>query len=176
MGIGHGDEVIVPSNTYIATLLAVSETSAKLVPVEPDIATYNIDPQLIESAISERTRAIVPVHLYGQPAAKSAIVDLGNRHGLQILEYGAQSHGARYRGKPIGNHGDTVAWSFYPGKNLSALGDGGAVTMADEELAANLKILRNYGSEKKYHNLVKGYNSRLDEMQAAIDGSEQLTG
>jgi dTDP-4-amino-4,6-dideoxygalactose transaminase len=128
MCIGHGDEVIVPSNTYIATLLAVSETSAKLIPLEPDITTYNIDLQLIESAISERIRAIVPVHLYGQPAAKSAIVDLANRDRLQILEDGAQSHGARYRGKPIGNHGDAVAWSFYPGKNRGALGDGIVVT------------------------------------------------
>lgn len=168
MGIGYGDEVIVPSNTYIATWLAVSETGAKPVPVEPDIATYNIDPQLIEAAISERTRAILPVHLYGQAADMSAILNIAKRYDLKILEDGAQAHGARYRGEPIGNHGDAVAWSFYPGKNLGALGDGGAVTTADGELAANLKILRNYGSEKKYHNVVKGYNSRLDEMQAAI--------
>lgn len=168
MGIGEGDEVIVPSNTYIATWLAVSQVGACPVPVEPDLATYNINPELIEVAISPRTRAILPVHLYGQPADMEPILSIASKHDLKILQDGAQAHGALYRGDRIGSLGDAVAWSFYPGKNLGALGDGGAVTTTNDELAKKLKILRNYGSEKKYHNIVKGSNSRLDELQAAI--------
>lgn len=168
MGIGAGDEVIVPSNTYIATWLAVSQTGARPVPVEPDLATYNIDPARVEAAIGPRTRAILPVHLYGQPADMDPIIALAKKHDLKILEDGAQAHGALYRGRRIGAHGDAVAWSFYPGKNLGALGDGGAITCNDPLLAQDLAILRNYGSEVKYHNMVKGWNSRLDELQAAL--------
>ncbi len=168
MAIGPGDEVIVPSNTYIATWLAVSHVGATVVPVEPDAATYNIDPARIEAAITARTRAIVPVHLYGQPADLAPILALAQRHGLRVLEDGAQAHAARYQGRRLGAHGDAVAWSFYPGKNLGALGDGGAVTTNDATLAARLRELRNYGSKRKYHNEVIGYNSRLDELQAAL--------
>lgn len=168
MGIGEGDEVIVPSNTYIATWLAVSQTGARPVPVEPDLATYNIDPTHIEAAINPRTRAILPVHLYGQPADMDSIIAVAKKHNLKVLEDGAQAHGALYREKRIGGHGDAVAWSFYPGKNLGALGDGGAITCNDPEIAKDISILRNYGSEVKYHNRVKGWNSRLDELQAAL--------
>lgn len=168
MGVGEGDEVIVPSNTYIATWLAVSQTGARPLPVEPDLATYNIDPARIEAAITPRTRAILPVHLYGQPADMDPIIALAKKHDLKILEDGAQAHGALYRGKRIGAHGDAVAWSFYPGKNLGALGDGGAITCNDPQLARDIAILRNYGSEVKYQNMVKGWNSRLDELQAAL--------
>ena len=168
MGIGKGDEVIVPSNTYIATWLAVSQTGARPVPVEPDLATYNIDPTLIEAAINPRTRAILPVHLYGQPADMDPIIALAKKYDLKVLEDGAQAHGALYRRKRIGCHGDAVAWSFYPGKNLGALGDGGAITCNDPQIAQDISILRNYGSEVKYHNMVKGWNSRLDELQAAL--------
>lgn len=168
MGIGEGDEVIVPSNTYIATWLAVSQTGARPVPVEPDLASYNIDPARIAAAITRRTRAILPVHLYGQPADLDPIIALAKKHDLKILEDGAQAHGALYRGKRIGAHGDAVAWSFYPGKNLGALGDGGAITCNDPQLAQDIAILRNYGSEVKYQNMVKGWNSRLDELQAAL--------
>jgi dTDP-4-amino-4,6-dideoxygalactose transaminase len=167
-GIGPGDEVIVPSNTYIATWLAVSHVGATPVPVEPDARTYNIDPARIEAAITPRTRAVVPVHLYGQPADMDAIIAIARKHALKVMEDGAQSHAARYKGKRLGAHGDAVAWSFYPGKNLGALGDGGAVTTNDEALAAKLRVLRNYGSQVKYHNEVIGYNSRLDELHAAL--------
>lgn len=168
MDVGPGDEVIVPSNTYIATWLAVSQCGATPVPVEPSAATYNIDPELIEAAITPRTKVILPVHLYGQPADLDPILDIARRHGLKILEDGAQAHGASYKGKRLGAHGDAVAWSFYPGKNLGAMGDGGAVTTNDERIADRVRVLRNYGSRVKYVNEVKGYNSRLDPLQAAI--------
>lgn len=168
MGVGPGDEVIVPSNTYIATWLAVSQCGATPVPVEPVEGTHNLDPLLIERAITPRTRVILPVHLYGQPADLDPILDIARRHGLQVLEDGAQAHGARYKGRRLGAHGNAVAWSFYPGKNLGALGDGGAVTTNDPELAQRLRILRNYGSRVKYVNEVAGYNSRLDPLQAAV--------
>ena len=168
MDVGPGDEVIVPSNTYIATWLAVSQVGATPVPVEPLPGTHNIDPARIEAAITPRTRVILPVHLYGQPADLAPILDIARRHGLRVLEDGAQAHGARYQGRRIGAHGDAVAWSFYPGKNLGALGDGGAVTTDDPVLADRIRVLRNYGSRVKYVNEVKGVNSRLDPLQAAI--------
>ena len=168
MDVGHGDEVIVPSNTYIATWLAVSHCGAIPVPVEPDEKTYNIDKCLIESAITEKTKAIIPVHLYGQPVDLDPILEIAKKHDLKVLEDAAQCHGAKYKGKRIGTHGDAVAWSFYPGKNLGALGDGGAVTSNNSEIASKLRILRNYGSEKKYYNEIIGYNSRLDPIQAAV--------
>jgi len=168
MDIGPGDEVIVPSNTYIATWLAVSQCGATPVPVEPVEATYNINPALIEAAITPRTKAIIPVHLYGQPADMDEILPIARKHGLRVLEDGAQAHGARYKGKRLGGHGDAVAWSFYPGKNLGALGDGGAITTNDPALAERLKMLRNYGSKVKYVNEEMGYNSRLDPIQAAV--------
>ena len=168
MGIGPGDEVIVPSNTYIATWLAVSYAGAKPVPIEPDERTYNLDPQLIEAAITPRTKALLPVHLYGQPADLDPILSIAREHGLWVLEDAAQSHGARYKGRRIGSHGDAVAWSFYPGKNLGAFGDGGAVTTNDGELAERIRVLGNYGSKVKYINEVQGFNSRLDPLQAAV--------
>lgn len=168
MDVGPGDEVIVPSNTYIATWLAVSQCGATPVPVEPLEATYNIDPGLIEAAITPATKVILPVHLYGQPADMDPILEIAQKHGLKVLEDGAQAHGARYKGKRLGAHGDAVAWSFYPSKNLGALGDGGAVTTDDPELAQRIRVLRNYGSSKKYVNEVQGYNSRLDPIQSAV--------
>ena len=168
MDVGPGDEVIVPSNTYIATWLAVSQCGATPVPVEPDARTFNIDRALIESAITPRTKVILPVHLYGQPADMDPILAIARKHGLRVLEDGAQAHGARYKGKRLGAHGDAVAWSFYPGKNLGAMGDGGAVTTNDPLIADRLRVLRNYGSRVKYVNEVQGYNSRLDPLQAAI--------
>ena len=168
MDVGPGDEVIVPSNTYIATWLAVSQCGAVPVPVEPDPATHNIDPARIEAAITPRTKVILPVHLYGQPADLDPILAIARKHGLRVLEDGAQAHGARYKGRRIGGHGDVVAWSFYPGKNLGALGDGGAITTHDPELADRIRVLRNYGSRVKYVNDVQGYNSRLDPLQAAV--------
>lgn len=168
MDVGPGDEVLVPSNTYIATWLAVSQVGATPVPIEPDERTYNMDPQRIEEAITPRTRAILPVHLYGQPADMTPILTCAEKHGLKVLADGAQAHGARYRGAAIGGLGDATAWSFYPGKNLGAYGDAGAVTTDDPALAERLRMLRNYGSRVKYVNEVQGYNSRLDEMQAAI--------
>ena len=168
MGVGPGDEVIVPSNTYIATWLAVSQCGATPVPVEPLAGTYNIDPARIEAAITPATRVILPVHLYGQPADLDPILALARKHGLRVLEDAAQAHGARYKGQRIGAHGDAVAWSFYPGKNLGALGDGGAVTTNDPQLAERIRLLRNYGSRVKYVNEVKGVNSRLDPLQAAV--------
>jgi dTDP-4-amino-4,6-dideoxygalactose transaminase len=167
LGVGAGDEVIVPSNTYIATWLAVSQCGATPCPVEPDARTYNINPALIEAAITSRTKAILPVHLYGQPADMDPILVIAREHGLKVLEDGAQAHGARYKGKRIGSHSDVVAWSFYPGKNLGAFGDGGAITTNDAEIADRIRVLRNYGSRQKYVNEVKGYNSRLDPLQAA---------
>ena len=168
MDVGPGDEVIVPSNTYIATWLAVSQCGATPVPVEPDAQGYNIDPAQIEAAISPRTKVILPVHLYGQPADMDPILVIARKHGLKVLEDGAQAHGAKYKGKRLGAHGDAVAWSFYPGKNLGAMGDGGAVTTNDPQIADRLRVLRNYGSRVKYVNEVQGYNSRLDPLQAAI--------
>lgn len=168
MAVGPGDEVIVPSNTYIATWLAVSQCGATPVPVEPDARTFNIDPARIEAAITPRTKVILPVHLYGQPADMDPILAIARKHGLRVLEDGAQAHGARYKGQRLGAHGDAVAWSFYPGKNLGAMGDGGAVTTNDAQLADRLRVLRNYGSREKYVNEVQGSNSRLDPIQAAI--------
>ncbi|CAN4265217.1 WecE Predicted pyridoxal phosphate-dependent enzyme apparently involved in regulation of cell wall biogenesis [Methylophilaceae bacterium] len=168
MDVGTGDEVIVPSNTYIATWLAVSQCGAIPVPVEPDIATYNIDPKLIEAAITPRTKVILPVHLYGQPADLDPILAIAKKYNLKVLEDAAQAHGAHYKGKRIGGHGDVVAWSFYPGKNLGALGDGGAITTNNPEIADRIRVLRNYGSRVKYVNEVPGYNSRLDPVQAAV--------
>src|ERR1017187_4053745 len=167
MEIGAGDEVIVPSNTYIATWLAVSQSGATPIPVEPVASTYTIDPGRIEAAITPRTKAILPVHLYGQPADLDPMLALARKYGLRVLEDAAQAHGARYKDKRIGGHGDVVAWSFYPTKNLGALGDAGAVTTNDPKLADHIRVLRNYGSRVKYVNEVKGCNSRLDPVQAA---------
>jgi dTDP-4-amino-4,6-dideoxygalactose transaminase len=168
LGVGPGDEVIVPSNTYIATWLAVSHCGATPVPVAPDERTYNIDPALIGAAITHRTKAIIPVHLYGQPADLDPILALAEEHSLRVVEDAAQAHGARYKGKRIGAHGDVVAWSFYPGKNLGAMGDAGAITTNNPKLAAIVKMLSNYGEKEKYKNEVQGFNSRLDPIQAAI--------
>ena len=167
-GIGEGDEVIVPSNTYIATWLAVSYAGARPVPVEPDPKTFNLDPARIEAAITRRTKAIMPVHLYGQPADMDPIMAIARQHGLKVIEDNAQAQGARYKGRRTGSLGDAAGNSFYPGKNLGAFGEAGAVTTDDEELADRVRVLRNYGSKKKYYNDVKGYNSRLDELQAAF--------
>ena len=168
MGIGPGDEVIVPANTYIATWLAVSYCGATVVPVEPDEQTYNIDPALIEPAITENTKAILPVHLYGQPADMDPINAIAKKYNLKVIEDAAQAHGAKYKGRRVGGLGDAAGFSFYPGKNLGAFGDGGAVVTNDREIADKIRILRNYGSRVKYHNEVKGFNSRLDELQAAF--------
>lgn len=168
LGISSGDEVIVPSNTYIATWLAVSHCGAVPVPVEPDPRTYNIDPQRIEAAITKRTKVIVPVHLYGQAADMDAIRTVAEKWGLSVLDDAAQAHGARYKGRRIGADADVTAWSFYPSKNLGALGDGGAITSNDVEIAERIRVLRNYGSKTKYVNSVRGYNSRLDPLQAAV--------
>ncbi len=167
MGVGPGDEVIVPSNTYIATWLAVSQCGAIPVPVEPDERTYNINPELIEAAITTRTKVILPVHLYGQACDMDPILAIAKKHDLKVLEDGAQAHGAEYKGRKIGAHGDIVTWSFYPGKNLGALGDGGAITTNNAELADKIRVLRNYGSRVKYVNEVQGCNSRLDPIHAA---------
>lgn len=166
--IGEGDEVIVPSNTYIATWLAANYAGATPIPVEPDERTYNIDPALIEAAITPRTKAIIAVHLYGQPADMDAINAIARKHSLKVIEDAAQAHGARYKGRRVGSLGDAAGFSFYPGKNLGAIGDGGAVTTNDAELADKVRVLCNYGSRVKYHNEVKGFNSRLDELQAAF--------
>ncbi|NCT83909.1 MAG: DegT/DnrJ/EryC1/StrS family aminotransferase [Comamonadaceae bacterium] len=167
-GITSGDEVLVPSNTFIATWLAVSQAGATPVPVEPDPRTHNIDPARLEAAITPRTRAIMPVHLYGQPADMAPLLEVARRHGLKVIEDAAQAHGARYRGRRAGSLGDAAGFSFYPGKNLGALGDGGAITTNDDALAAKLRLLRNYGSTVKYRHELAGVNSRLDEMQAAV--------
>src|SRR5690554_2500505 len=163
-----GDEVIVPSNTYIASILAISANDLVPVLVEPDVATYNLCPKQTEAAITAKTRAILPVHLYGQLADMPAIMAIAQRHNLLVLEDSAQAHGAELNGKKAGNWGDASGFSFYPGKNLGALGDAGAVTTNDDELAETLFALRNYGSHEKYKNLFQGVNSRLDEMQAAM--------
>ena len=169
MGIlKDGDEVIVPSNTYIASILAISQNNLVPVLVEPDLDTYLIDPFKIEEKITSKTKAIMPVHLYGQTCEMDEINKIAKKYGLKVIEDSAQSHGAYYKNKRCGNLGDASGFSFYPGKNLGALGDGGAVTTNDEELAHTIKALGNYGSHKKYENLYKGVNSRLDEMQAAM--------
>lgn len=167
-GIGAGAEVIVPSNTYIATWLAVSYADATPVPVEPDPRTSNIDPARIEAALTPKTKAIMPVHLYGQPADMDPLMAIAQKHGLKVIEDNAQAQGARYKGRRTGSLGHAAGHSFYPGKNLGALGDAGAITTDDPELADKVRTLRNYGSKKKYYNDVKGYNSRLDELQAAF--------
>jgi dTDP-4-amino-4,6-dideoxygalactose transaminase len=167
-GIGPGDEVIVAANTYIATWLAVSYAGATPVPVEPDPRTYNLDPARLAAALTPRTRAIMPVHLYGQPADMDPLLAFARAHGLLVIEDAAQAHGARYAGQPVGALGDAAGWSFYPTKNLGALGDAGAVTTNDAELADRVRVLRNYGSRVKYHNEILGFNSRLDPLQAAF--------
>ncbi|MEO5726458.1 MAG: DegT/DnrJ/EryC1/StrS family aminotransferase, partial [Byssovorax sp.] len=161
-------EVLVPSNTYIATWLAVTYAGATPVPVEPAARTFNLDPARVAAAITARTRAILPVHLYGQPADLDPILDVARSHGLKVIEDAAQAHGARYKGRLVGSLGDAAAFSFYPGKNLGAFGDAGAVTTDDAELAARLRLLRNYGSRVKYEHEILGVNSRLDELQAAF--------
>jgi dTDP-4-amino-4,6-dideoxygalactose transaminase len=167
-GIGPGDEVIVPSNTFIATWLAVTQCGATPVPVEPDVNTHNIDPALIAAAITRRTRAIMPVHLYGQPADMDPINEFAAKHGLIVIEDAAQAQGARYKGRRVGSLGHAAGTSFYPGKNLGALGDGGAVLTNDDVIADKVRLLRSYGSKIKYQHDLAGYNSRLDEMQAAF--------
>lgn len=166
--IGPGDEVIVPSHTFIATWLAVSSTGATPVAIAPDPVTYNIDPERIAAAITPHTRAIIPVHLYGQPADMDAIMLIAEKHGLKVLEDSAQAQGALYKGRKSGSLGHAAAHSFYPGKNLGAFSDGGAVTTNDEEVADRIRALRNYGSKVKYHHDFQGTNSRLDELQAAF--------
>ncbi len=167
-GIGPGDEVIVPSNTYIATWLAVTHNGATPVPVEPRINTYNINPELIKKAITSKTKAIIPVHLYGQAAEMDAINKLAKEFDLKVLEDGSQAQGASYKSKKVGSLGDAAGISLYPGKNLGALGDGGIITTNDEKLAEKLRSLRNYGSHVKYKNDLIGFNSRLDELQSAF--------
>ena len=168
MDIGIGDEVIIPSNTYIATALAVSYVGAKPVFVEPDIDTFNINPDLIEEKITEKTKAIIAVHLQGRPADMDVISAIAKAHDLKVIEDAAQAHGARYNGRMVGSLGDAAGFSFYPGKNLGALGDGGCVTTNNKEIADKVRALGNYGSDYKYHHIYKGVNSRLDEMQAAF--------
>lgn len=167
-GIGSGDEVIVPSNTFIATALAVSYTGARPVFVEPDLNSFNLNPERIEEKITNRTKAIMAVHLYGQPAPMNEIREIADRYGLKVIEDSAQAHGASYRGRHTGGLGDAAGFSFYPGKNLGALGDGGAVVTNDKELADKVRALGNYGSDYKYHHIYQGNNSRLDEVQAAF--------
>jgi dTDP-4-amino-4,6-dideoxygalactose transaminase len=168
LGVGPGDEVIVPSNTYIATWLAVTQAGGAPVPVEPDPATYNLDPLLIESAITPRTKVILAVNLYGQPCDYDAILAIARKHGLKFAIDNAQAHGAKYKGRRVGAIADIECHSFYPSKNLGAFGEGGAVTTHDADLADKIRVLRNYGSRIRYHNEVPGYNSRIDELQAAF--------
>lgn len=167
-GFGVGDEIIVPSNTYIATILAISENNCTPVLVEPDINTYNINPDLIEEKITDKTKAIIVVHLYGQAVQMDKIWNLAKKYNLKVIEDSAQAHGAIYKGKRVGNLSDASAFSFYPGKNLGCMGDGGAVTTNDKELFEKVKAIANYGSDRKYHHIYKGVNSRLDELQAAV--------
>jgi dTDP-4-amino-4,6-dideoxygalactose transaminase len=169
-GIGAGDDVIVPANTYIATWLAVSYSGARPVPLEPVEHTYNLDPARLQAVITPHTRAIIPVHLYGQTAEMDLINEVAHKYDLRVIEDAAQAHGALYKGHRAGSLGDAAGWSFYPGKNLGAQGDAGAVTTDDDELADRLRVLRNYGSREKYFNEVKGFNSRLDPLQAAFLG------
>lgn len=168
LGIGKGDEVIVPSNTFIATAFAVTNVGGTPVFVEPDIRTFNIKPELIEEKITEKTKAIMPVHLYGQPCDMEPIVKIAKKYGLYIVEDCAQAHGAVYKGDKIGTFGDLAGFSFYPGKNLGALGDAGAVITDHKELEEKVRACGNYGSDYKYHHIYKGCNSRLDEIQAAF--------
>lgn len=168
LGVGPGDEVLVPSNTYIATWLAVTQVGAVPVPVEPDLATSNLDPARIEAALTPRTRAVMPVHLYGQACRMTDILALAEKHGLYVVEDNAQAQGATFASQLTGSFGHASGTSFYPGKNLGALGDAGAVTTPDAALAQRVRVLGNYGSQQKYHNDVLGYNSRLDELQAAL--------
>lgn len=168
LGIGPGDEVLVPSNTYIATWLAVSQVGATPVPVEPDPATSNLDPTKLEAALTPRTRAIVPVHLYGQPCRMPEILAVAQQYSLAVIEDNAQAQGATFNRQPTGSFGIINATSFYPTKNLGALGDAGAITTDNADLARQLRLLRNYGSEQKNHHELLGYNSRLDELQAAL--------
>lgn len=167
-GFGPGDEIIVPANTFIATILAVSENGCTPVLIEPDINTYCIDPDKIETAITPRTKAVIVVHLYGQVSPMEKVWELQKKYGFKIIEDAAQAHGAIYKGRRTGNLGDAAAFSFYPGKNLGALGDGGGVTSNDLDLLEKVKALGNYGSDRKYHHIFKGVNSRLDEIQAAV--------
>lgn len=168
LDIKSGDEVIVPSNTYIATALAVTYTGARPVFVEPDIRTYNIDPTRIEDKITEKTKAIMPVHLYGQPCDMQPIIEIAKKHGLYVVEDCAQAHGATYKGQVVGSFGNAAGFSFYPGKNLGALGDAGASVTSNKEIADKVRALGNYGSDYKYHHIYQGNNSRLDELQAAF--------
>lgn len=168
LGVGEGDEVIVPSNTYIATALAATYVGATPVFVEPDIRTYNIDPALIEEKITPKTKAIMPVHLYGQPCDMDPIMAIAKKYNLYVIEDCAQAHGATYKGQIIGSFGDAAGFSFYPGKNLGALGDAGAAVSNNKELADKIRAMGNYGSDYKYHHVYKGVNSRLDELQAAF--------
>ena len=167
-GFGAGDEIIVPANTFIATILAISQNGCTPILVEPDINTYNINPDLIEKAITSRTKAIIVVHLYGQAVQMQKIWELAKKYNLKVIEDAAQAHGAYYQGKRTGNLGDAAAFSFYPGKNLGALGDAGGITTNDKELYEKVKAIANYGSDRKYHHIYKGVNSRLDEIQAAV--------
>lgn len=167
-GIGAGDEVIVPVNTYIATWLAVSHCGATPIPVCSNQSTYNIDPASVEAAITPRTKAIIAVHLYGQPAEMNQLASIARTHNLKLIEDAAQAHGALYHHKRVGTLGDAAGFSFYPGKNLGAFGDGGCIVTNDTALAEKIYVLRNYGSQIKYHNICKGFNSRLDELQAAM--------
>lgn len=167
-GFKNGDEIIVPANTYIASILAISENGCTPVLVEPDINTYNINPDLIEEKITDKTKAIMVVHLYGQAVEMEKIWELAKKYNLKVIEDAAQAHGAFYQGKRAGNLGDAAGFSFYPGKNLGCMGDGGAVTTNDDELAYKIRAIANYGSDYKYHHIFKGVNSRLDEIQAAI--------
>ncbi len=168
LDIKNGDEVIVPANTYIASILAISFNNAKPILIEPTLDSYNIDTDIIEPLINKNTKAILAVHLYGQPANMSKIQEIASKYNLRVIEDSAQAHGATYYKKRVGNLSDASAFSFYPGKNLGCLGDGGAITTNNDQLANKLKALRNYGSHIKYHNLYKGPNSRLDEIQAAF--------
>ncbi len=167
-GFRTGDEIIVPANTYIASILAISENGCTPVLVEPDINTYNINPDLIEEKITEKTKAIMVVHLYGQAVQMNKILEIAKKYDLKVIEDSAQAHGAYYNGKRTGNLGNASGFSFYPGKNLGCMGDGGCVTTNDDELAAKIRAIANYGSDRKYHHIYKGVNSRLDEIQAAI--------
>ena len=167
-GFSEGDEIIVPANTYIASILAISENGCTPVLVEPDINTYNINPDLIEEKITDKTKAIMVVHLYGQAVQMDKIWELAKKYNLKIIEDSAQGHGAVYKAKRTGNLGDASGFSFYPGKNLGCMGDGGAITTNDDELAKKIRAIANYGSDYKYHHIYKGINSRLDEMQAGI--------
>ena len=168
MDIGEGDEVIVPSNTFIATALAVSYTGATPVFVEPELKSYNMDPARLEAAITDQTKAVIAVHLQGRPADMDRILQIAGKYGLKVIEDAAQAHGVRYKGKKVGTFGDAAGFSFYPGKNLGALGDGGAVVTNNRELADKVRAIGNYGSNQKYSHIYKGVNSRLDELQAAF--------